>query len=134
MAYNNADIELIASLNESSSEAEILKGIKALNSRLQANANAKIKLQADFDTKAVEQEIQRLQALLQAKSANNINIKGNVNTKGIVSSVRNAMYQANKVASQNKISVNFDIKKEKLINDIKILGQQNTKLLEQHMS
>ena len=92
MAYNNADIELIASLNESSSEAEILKGIKALNSRLQANANAKIKLQADFDTKAVEQEIQRLQALLQAKSANNINIKGNVNTKGIVSSVRNVMY------------------------------------------
>lgn len=125
MANNNADIDLIASLDESASEAEILKAIKVLNSRLQANANAKIKLGIELDTKSVEQEIQRLQALLRARG---IDITTNVNDRGIVSSVKNAMYQAKKVASQNIIPVNFDIKKEKLINDIKILGQQNSKL------
>lgn len=128
MADNNADIELLATLDESSSEAEILKAIKILNDRLKKNANAKINLETEFDTKAVEQEIQKLQALLQAKNANNINITGNVNSKDVVSSVKNAINQAKKVASQNSIPVNFDLKKEKLINDIKIFGQQNSKL------
>ena len=46
---NNGDLGLIATLDESSSEAEILKGIKKLNRILKANTNAKIKLDADID-------------------------------------------------------------------------------------
>lgn len=125
---NNGDIKLIATIDASSSEAEILRAIQILNGRLKANANARIKLGTDLDTKAVEQEIQRLQALLKSKNAANINITGNVNGKGIIASVKNTMNQAKKVSSQNSIPVNFNIKKDKLINDIKILGQQNSKL------
>lgn len=128
MADNNADIELLATLDESSSEAEILKTIKILNDKLKKNANAKIKLDTNFDTKAVEQEIQRLHGLLQSKGGININVGGNVDSKGIIVSVKNVINQAKQVASKIPIPVNFDLKKEKLINDIKILGQQNSKL------
>ena len=127
---NNGDLELIATLDESSSEAEILKGIKKLNRILKANTNAKIKLDADIDINQIKKELNRLQVLLQTKTQNsaNINIKGKIDNKGIITSIKNAMYQAQNIANNNSINLRFNIKKDKLINDIKIMGQQNSKM------
>lgn len=68
MAYNNADIELIAALDESSSEAEILKGIKALNRLLKSNANGKIKLDSEIDISTVDKAVKKLGTLLKSKN------------------------------------------------------------------
>ncbi len=130
MANNNGDIELIASLNESSSEAEIIKGISILNSRLKASGKAKIKLDAEIDTTSIQKELNRLEALLKVKTQNggSINISGNVDKKSITTSVHKSLKDAQSIAKKNSIQVTMNLKKDKLINDIKVFGQQNSKL------
>ena len=98
MAYNNADIDLIATLDESSSEAEILKAIKILNGRLKGNGNAKIKLDSELDVKSVQKVIKKLETLLNSKNLS-------VNTKDSILSIQkeaNAMLEV--VSSANKAS------------------------------
>ncbi len=130
MANKNGDIELIATLNESSSEAEILKGISILNSRLKASGKAKIKLDAEIDTASIQKELNRLEALLKVKTQNggNINISGSVDKKSITTSVHKSLKDAQSIAKKNSIQVTMNLKKDKLINDIKVFGQQNSKL------
>lgn len=55
-------------------------------------------------------------------------MNGKVNKKGIVSSVQQATQQAQKKVNLQPVEINFSVKKEKLINDIKLLGQQNSRL------
>ena len=65
---DNGDLKLIATLDENSSEAEILKAIKILNGRLKSNANAKIKLDSELDVKSVQKVIKKLETLLNSKN------------------------------------------------------------------
>jgi TP901 family phage tail tape measure protein len=67
----------------------------------------------------------------QLKGLNNnmsFNITPTVNMKGVQTATKNAVNNAQNVANRNKIKVGFDVDKQKLINQIKILGQQNSKL------
>lgn len=57
-----------------------------------------------------------------------VNLTGKVNKKGIVTSVQQTTKQAQTVANKNTIQVSMNLKKDKLINDIKVFGQQNTRL------
>lgn len=129
MANNNADIELLAALDESSSEAEILKAIKKINRRLKYNANAIIKLYSKLDIQEIQKQLNRLDTLLKSRNSG-IDIKGNINNKDITSSINNALKQAQEMADKNKVKIDatFDIKKSKLLADIKYFGQQNSKL------
>lgn len=98
MAYNNADIDLIATLDESSSEAEILKAIKILNGRLKGNGNAKIKLDSELDVKSVQKVIKKLETLLNSKNLS-------VNTKDSILSIqKEAEAMLEVVSSANKAS------------------------------
>lgn len=78
---NNGDLELIATLDESSSEAEILRVVKILQGRLKTNANAKIKLDSDIDTKQIEQTLEKLEKLMSSK-------KLSLNTQNSIKSIQ----------------------------------------------
>lgn len=58
-----------------------------------------------------------------------VKLTGKVNKKGIVTSVQQATAQAQRQANKNSIQVSMTLKKDKLINDIKVFGQQNTKMM-----
>lgn len=98
MANSNGDLKLIATLDENSSEAEIIKAIKILNGRLKGNGNAKIKLDADLDIKSVQNAIKKLETFLNSKNIS-------VNTKNsIVSLQKEADAMLEIVNSANKAS------------------------------
>lgn len=78
---NNGDLGLIATLDESSSEAEILRVVKILQGRLKTNANAKIKLDSDIDTKQIEQTLEKLEKLMSSK-------KLSLNTQNSIKSIQ----------------------------------------------
>lgn len=95
---DNGDLKLIATLDENSSEAEILKAIKILNGRLKSNANAKIKLDSELDVKSVQKVIKKLETLLNSKNLS-------VNTKdSIISIQKEAEAMLGVVSSANKAS------------------------------
>ena len=60
---NHADIQLLAGLNLQSSEQEILKAIQILQKNLQANQQAKIKLDVQIDQAKIQQIVSTLQQL-----------------------------------------------------------------------
>ena len=64
---NNADIQLLAGLNLQSSEQEILKAIQILQKNLQANQQAKIKLDVQIDQAKLQQIVSTLQQLSKRK-------------------------------------------------------------------
>lgn len=66
----------------------------------------------------------------QLKGLNNLtfNITPNVNTKGVQSATKQAINNAQRVANNNKVHLNFDTSKQQLVNQIKILGKNNNKL------
>jgi hypothetical protein len=57
-----------------------------------------------------------------------VDINGKVNTKNITSTVQQSAKQAQKTADANTIQFRTSLKKDKLINDIRVFGQQNSKL------
>lgn len=63
MALQSADIQLLAGLNLQSSEQEILKAIQILQKNLQANQQAKIKLDVQIDQVKFQQIVSTLQQL-----------------------------------------------------------------------
>ena len=68
MAQNNGDIELVATLDESSSEVEILRAIKALNNRIKNNMDSKIKIEAETDVRQLEQALNKIQKIIGSKN------------------------------------------------------------------
>ena len=68
MASNmDTDISLVAGLDESYSEAEILKVIKILEKRLRANRDGRIKLIAEIDETVIRDTVNKLQTILKSK-------------------------------------------------------------------
>lgn len=95
---DNGDLKLIATLDENSSEAEIIKAIQILNGRLKSNANAKIKLDSELDVKSVQKVIKKLETLLNSKNLS-------VNTKDSILSIqKEAEAMLGVVSSANKAS------------------------------
>lgn len=63
----DTDISLVAGLDESYSEAEILKVIKILEKRLRANRDGRIKLIAEIDETVIRDTVNKLQTILKSK-------------------------------------------------------------------
>ena len=118
MAQNNFLINLIAGLSKTKSKQQIKSDTKSLGDMY-------VKLIGNLDMPKTRKAIKA-----QLKGLNNLkfNITPNVNTKGVQSAARQAVNNAQKVANNNKVHLNFDTSKQQLVNQIKILGRNNNKL------
>lgn len=117
MAQNNFWIDLVASLKKAQSKKQIQSDAKNLG-------DIKVPLIGTLNKTKTRAQLKQDLASLNGT----INLTGKVNKKGIVTSVQQATQQAQNVASKNTIQVSMNLKKDKLINDIRVFGQQNTKL------
>lgn len=110
-------IELIASLKKNISKKQIKEDAKNLG-------DIKVPLIGTLNKTKTRTQLKR-----DLESLNGtVNLQGKVDKKGIVTSVRQATQQAQKQANAQSIRMDFSIRKDKLVNDIKLLGQQNSKL------
>lgn len=107
---------------------------------LTAKLHSKSKQQIESDAKNLEDiKVPLVGTLDQAKTSAQlkqdvaslkatVDINGKVNTKNITSTVQQSAKQAQKTADANTIQFRTSLKKDKLINDIRVFGQQNSKL------
>lgn len=110
-------IELIASLKKNISKKKIQEDAKNLG-------DIKVPLIGTLNKAKTRAQLKK-----DLESLNGtVNLNGKVDKKGIVTSVQQATQQAQKQANAQPIRMDFSIRKDKLVNDIKLLGQQNSKL------
>lgn len=110
-------LDLIASLKKTQSQKQIKEDIKNLGDfklpLIGILSKSKTKAQLKQDLSALN---------------GTINLTGKVDSKGITASVQQVTTQAQKQVDSKPVEVAFSVKKEKLLNDIKLLAQQNSKL------
>lgn len=95
----NIDIELLAGLDVNASEQEIRRAIAIIQSRLKGNT-ASIKIDADFDDKAIKDTLNKLQTILKTK---NLSIDTQDSIRQIqreVTAMMNVATSANKAAKE----------------------------------
>lgn len=117
MAQENFWIDLVATLKKAQSKKQVQSDAKNLG-------EIKVPLIGTLSKAKTKAQLKQDLASLNGT----INLTGKVNQKGIVTSVQQATSQAQAAADKKSIQVSMNLKKDKLINDIKILGQQNTKM------
>ena len=116
MGEDNFILDLIASLLQSKSKKQIKEDIKSMGDikfPLVGTLSPKTKAQLKKDIASLD---------------GTINLTGKVNSKGVVTSLQQATAQAQKQADSKPVEMSFSVKKDKLLNDIKLLAQQNSKL------
>ena len=114
---DNFIIDLIASLKKGASKKQVQEDAKNLG-------DIKVPLVGTLNkTKTKAQLKQDLSSM-----NGTVNLKGKFNSKDVTASVRQATAQAQKQANVAPVQMSFSVKKEKLINDIKLLAQQNSRL------
>ena len=112
-------LDLIASLKKTQSKKQIKEDIKNLG-------DIKIPLIGTLNKSKTKSQIK--QDLSSSSLNGTINLTGKVDSKGIATSVQQATTQAQKQVNSKPVEVAFSVKKEKLLNDIKLLAQQNSRL------
>lgn len=122
MAVNDFIVNLVAGLSKTKSKQQIKSDAKSLGDMY-------VKLIGNLDMSKTRKAINA-----QLKGLNNLtfNITPNVNTKGVQSATKQAINNAQRVANNNKVHLNFDTSKQQLVNQIKILGRNNNKLFNNH--
>lgn len=113
MADNEFKIELTGEFNEAKTKLQVTKNVQNLG-------DIPVKLVGELDMSKTNAKIQQ--------QMSGVTITPTVNTQGVQSATKQAINNAQKVANNNKVSINFDTNKEQLVNQIKILGKQNDKL------
>lgn len=116
MSDNNFIVNLTAKLH-SKSKQQIESDAKNLG-------DIKVPLVGTLDQAKTSAQLKQDVASLKAT----VDINGKVNTKNITSTVQRSAKQAQKTADANTIQFRTSLKKDKLINDIRVFGQQNSKL------
>ena len=116
MSDNNFIVNLVAKLH-SKSKQQIESDAKNLD-------DIKVPLVGTLDQAKTSAQLKQDVASLKAT----VDINGKVNTKNITSTVQQSAKQAQKTADANTIQFRTFLKKDKLINDIRVFGQQNSKL------
>ena len=119
MANNNFWIELVATLEKAKSKVQIKTDIKGLG-------NFMIPLIGSLSKSKTRSQIKT--DLASMNNVGTVNLNTKVNSKGVVKAVQEATTQAQKKVDNQPIQMNFSINKDRLINDIKLMGQQNSKL------
>lgn len=117
MAQNNFILDLIASLKKAQSKKQVQSDANNLG-------DIKVPLIGTLNKSKTKAQLRQDLASLNGT----VNLTGKVNKKSIVTSVQQSIQQTQNVANKNAIQVNLELKKNKLINDIKVFGQQNSKL------
>lgn len=114
----NFNIDLTGGLDQSKSQEQIKKDVKNLG-------DIKVPLVGTLSSKTAEQLKKDI-----TTQKGTINLSGKVDSKGVASSLQQATTQAQKQANAKpvEVGVDFTVKKDKLVNDIKLLAQQNSKL------
>ena len=119
MAQNNFIVDLIAKLHEARSRKQIQADAKRY-------ADIKVPLTGTLDKAKTRAQIERDVASLNTTTT--VNLKGKVDKKNITTSAQQVAQQAQNIANKQPIKYNVELRKDKLINDIKIFGQQNSKM------
>ena len=117
MEQNNFILDLIARLLGKESQEQIKKDIDNFLS------NIKVPLIGTLSPKTQSQLKKDISSM-----DGTVNLTGKVNSKSVSTSLQQATAQAQKQVNAKPIEVSFAVKKEKLVNDIKLLAQQNSKL------
>lgn len=123
MAVNDFIVNLVAGLSKTKSKQQIKSDAKSLGDM------KFVKLIGNLDMPKTRKAIKA-----QLKGLNNLtfNITPNVNTKGVQTATKQAINNAQRIANNNKVHLNFDTSKQQLVNQIKILGRNNNKLFNNH--
>ncbi len=117
MAQNNFILDLIAMLKKSESKKQIKEDLKNLG-------DFKLPLIGTINKSKTKSQVKQDLASLNGT----VNLTGKIDGKGINSSVRQAAQQAQKQMDAKPVEVSFSAKKDKLVKDIKLLAQQNSRL------
>ena len=116
---NEFILKIIASLHKTKSKQQIKADIKNLGDL------SHVKLIGNLD---MQKTIKAIKTQLKGLNNMTFNITPSINTKGVQTATRQAINNAQRVANNNKVHLNFDTSKQQLINQIKILGRNNNKL------
>ncbi len=111
MGQNNADIQLLASLDITSSEQEILRAIKILENRIK-NKKMKVEIEADVDTKTISSTLNKLQSILKEKDLT-IDTKNSIEAISKEAMAMLEVVDAAKKASKEKLEFTSANKKVK---------------------
>lgn len=119
MEQNNFILDLIARLLGKESQEQVKKDIDSFLS------NIKVPLIGTLSPKTQSQLKKDLSSM-----DGEVNLSGKVDSKSVATSLQQATAQAQKQANMKpvEVGVDFAVKKDKLVNDIKLLSQQNSKL------
>lgn len=117
MAENNFWINLVASLKKGQSKKQIQSDAKNLG-------EIKIPLIGTLDKAKTRAQLKKDLASLNGT----VKLTGKFDQKGLDASVQQAAKKAQKKAKAQPVEIDFNVRKDKLINDIKILAQQNSKM------
>lgn len=118
---NSMYVKVVAKLSKTLTRKELNSQLKELN-----NLEAKIKANVKVDDKAKAQLENNIKSLQRTLSDIEVGLKANpskINTE--VDSIKDTVQ---KRVGKNPVSINFDLKKEKLISDIEYLGKRFSKL------
>ena len=115
-------LRLTATLAKGTTKTELNQTIKQLETQLR-----QIKLQARIDNRQLNREINNA---LRNVSARDINLNINSNGERLTTQVRRAVAQAREFVERNPISVNIDLKREKLLNQLTAFTNKHTKINE----
>lgn len=118
MDNNSFWINLIAKLKKDQSKQQIKTDVKSLGDIF-------IKLTGKLDLVKTRKNIK---SQLKDLNNNSLTITPTVNKKGVQNATKQAVDNAQKTANSKKIQIDFEVNKQKLINQIKILGKDNSKL------
>lgn len=114
---NNFLLDLIASLKKTQSKKQVREDVKALG-------EFKLPLIGTLNKAKTRSQIKQDLSSLNGT----VNLTGKVDNKRIAASMKQATVQAQKQVDTKPVEISFSVKKEKLVNDIKLLAQQNSKL------
>lgn len=117
MAENNFWIDLVATLQKARSKKQVKSDAKDLG-------DIKVPLIGTLNKFKTKAQIKQDSSSLNGT----VNLTGKFNSKDVTTSIKQATQLAQRQANSNPVQLSLNVKKDKLINDIKILGQQNSKL------
>ena len=115
-------IRLVATLAKGNTKSELNQMIRQMEAQLR-----QIKLQAKIDSRQLNREISNA---LRNVSARDIQLNFSSNGERVNAQIRRVVSQAREFVNRNPISINIDLKREKLLNQLAAFTNKHTKINE----
>ncbi len=113
-------IRLIGTFSKGTTKSELNQTIKQLETQLR-----QVKLQAKIDNRQLNREINNALRNVSARD-----IQFNLNSGRLNAQIRRMLSQARELVDRNPLSLNIDLKKERLMNQLTTFLNKNTKINE----